>query len=220
MISDLDVNDPVLPRRRKVPRRFEEGNAPPEYPSTPKDTYRRVYFEALDLLAQTIQDRFDQPGYKMYGCIEALLLKVIQKEDYSHELKRVLEVYSTDLNASNLQTQLDIVSSNVTEEVSNIFDIIRYMQKLTPAEKELINEVITLSKLLLVMPATNSTSERSFSAMRRVKSYLRSTMTQERLNSLMVLHVHKDQTDKLDMSNVANEFVSKSERRVHVFGRF
>ena len=70
------------------------------------------------------------------------------------------------------------------------------------------------------MPATNSTSERSFSAMRRVKSYLRSTMNQERLNSLMILHVHKDQTDVLDLPSVANEFVNKSERRTHVFGKF
>ncbi len=34
------------------------------------------------------------------------------------------------------------------------------------------------------MPATNASSERSFSALRRVKSYLRSTMLQERLNYL------------------------------------
>ena len=70
------------------------------------------------------------------------------------------------------------------------------------------------------MPATNSTSERSFSAMRRVKSYLRSTMSQERLNSLMILHVHKDQTDALDLHSVGNEFLSRSERRLHVFGKF
>ena len=53
--------------------------------------------------------------------------------------------------------------------------------------------------------------------MRRVKSYLRSTMSQERLNSL---HVHKELTDKIDLNSVANEFVSKSERRLHVFGNF
>jgi hypothetical protein len=156
--SDLDVDDPVLPRRRKVPRRFE-GDAPPEYPSTPKDMYRRVYFEALDLLVQTIQARFDQPGYKMYGCIETLL-KAIHKGDYSEELKQVLEVYSTDLSESSLQTHLGIFSSNVSnsDEISNIYDIIKYIQQLTGAERELISEVITLTKLILVMAATNSTS--------------------------------------------------------------
>ena len=63
-------------------------------------------------------------------------------------------------------------------------------------------------KLVLVIPVTNGSSERSFSAMRRVKSYLRSTMSQERLNHLMILHVHKDLTDKLNLISIANEFVS------------
>ena len=38
-------------------------------------------------------------------------------------------------------------------------------------------------KLLLVMPATNATLERSFSALRRIKSYLQATMSQERLTA-------------------------------------
>ena len=72
------------------------------------------------------------------------------------------------------------------------------------------------AKLILVMPATNSTSERSFSAMRRVKSYLHS---QERLNSLMHIHVHNDFTDKINICDVCNEFVSKGEHRQQ-FGKF
>ena len=73
-------------------------------------------------------------------------------------------------------------------------------------------------KLLLVLPATNATSERSFSALRRVKNYLRSTMTQERLNNLMVLHVHKESLDRLELERVAHEFVSGREGRLRVFG--
>ena len=86
----------------------------------------------------------------------------------------MLKVYSTDLNKSSLQTHLSIFSSNVSngDGMSNILDIIKYIPNLTGAERELISEVISLTKLILVMPATNSTSERSFSAMRRVKSYL------------------------------------------------
>ncbi|KAI0207300.1 hypothetical protein LSAT2_008046, partial [Lamellibrachia satsuma] len=54
-------------------------------------------------------------------------------------------------------------------------------------------------KLILVMPATNATSERSFSALRRVKTYSRTTKTQARLNHLMLLYVHKDKTSALCM---------------------
>ena len=74
-------------------------------------------------------------------------------------------------------------------------------------------EVCTLIKLILVMPATNAASERSFSAMRRVKSYLRTTMTQGRLNHLMLLHVHNDRTKSLEEAAVACRFVAGSEHR-------
>ena len=70
------------------------------------------------------------------------------------------------------------------------------------------------------MPATDAFSECCFSAMRRIKSYLRSTMGQERLNHLMLLHLHKEKLDKLDLVFIANEFVSGSEHRLSFFGKF
>ena len=63
-----------------------------------------------------------------------------------------------------------------------------------------------------MMSATNAGSERSFSAVRRIKSYLRSTMSQQRLNHLMLLHVHKDRTDGLDLVDVANDLIFGSEQ--------
>ena len=75
-------------------------------------------------------------------------------------------------------------------------------------------------KLVLVMPATNATSECSFSTLHRVKSYLHSTMSQQRLNNLMTLHVHTDLTDSLDLVNVANEFFRESEHRLQVLEKF
>ena len=70
------------------------------------------------------------------------------------------------------------------------------------------------------MPATNASSERSFSAMRRLKTYLRSTMGQERLNNLMMIHVYREATDKLDLTGVANDFVVNNGSRQTQFGKF
>ena len=220
MAGEVDISNPAFPRKRKVPQCFEQGNAPPEFHSTPKDLYRQVYYEALDLLVQAIGDRFDQSGYKTYCCLEALILNAVKREDFSKELKTVLDVYGSDLSASNLQTQLEILSSNIESgSTIDIVDVEKHLQQLTSAEKTLLSEVILVMKLILVMPATNATSERSFSAMRRVESYLRSTMTQEWLNHLMLLHVHKDLRDCLTLADVANEFVSECERRLQVFGK-
>ena len=50
----------------------------------------------------------------------------------------------------------------------------------------------------------------SFSALRRIMTYLRSSMTDKRLNNLTI---HKDITDTLNLSEIAEEFISFREER-------
>ena len=83
-----------------------------------------------------------------------------------------------------------------------------------------VNHVIQIMKLILVMPATKATSEIIFSAIRRLKTWLRTTTSQARLNWCMLLHVHKERPDSLPLEESVNEFVSYNESRKHLFGRF
>ena len=69
-------------------------------------------------------------------------------------------------------------------------------------------------KLVLVMPGTNAVGERSFSAMRCLYTYLRTNMRSSRLNNAMVLHIHKDQRDKLSIVDEANDFVFESNQNL------
>jgi len=57
---------------------------------------------------------------------------------------------------------------------------------------KLFPEVGRLLEVLLTLPVTNAEAERSFSVLRRVKTYLRSTMVEQRLNSLALLAVHRE----------------------------
>ena len=61
----------------------------------------------------------------------------------------------------------------------------------------MIKEVITLCKLILVNPATSAAGARSFSTARRLKTWHRSRMNQERFSNLTVLNMHKQRTDGL-----------------------
>ena len=54
---------PSLPRQRKRHICYEDKNAAAGFISMPEDHYRRIYYEALDLIIKSITDRFDQPGY-------------------------------------------------------------------------------------------------------------------------------------------------------------
>ena len=80
--------------------------------------------------------------------------------------------------------------------------------------------VMQIAKLcvVLVMPATNSLSERSFSALRHLKTWLRSTMNQSRLNWCMILHIHTNKTDKMDLTATANDFIARNSSQQSIFG--
>ena len=84
----------------------------------------------------------------------------------------------------------------------------------------MLSEVNKLLQLYLTFPVTTATAERSFSALRRLKTFLRSTMTECRLNNLFLLYVHKSMTDALDSSHIAKDFVSVNSRRINYFGKF
>ena len=58
--SKMNVSNPALPRRKRVPRRLEVGEGAPEYAATVEDHYRRIYFEVIDLLLAAIHERFGQ----------------------------------------------------------------------------------------------------------------------------------------------------------------
>ena len=63
-----------------------------------------------------------------------------------------------------------------------------------------MSQVVVVGKLLLLAPCTNAVSERSCSAL------LRNTMSQSRLNHCMILNIHKDQVDKMNLIDIANKF--------------
>ena len=66
-----------------------------------------------------------------------------------------------------------------------------------------------------VIPATSCSAERSFSALRRLKTYLRSTMGQERLASLALLHIEREFVNRVlqeDMDKLIDAFGERKGR--------
>ena len=103
----------------------------------------------------------------------------------------------------------------------NTFHDIRILAKqLKKPIRNLISEAVKMIKLVIVMPATNTVNERSFSAIRRLYTYLRTNMGSIHLNNAIVLHICKAQLEKLSMVDVANDFVFESYNRYTLFGRF
>jgi hypothetical protein len=144
-----------------------------------------------------------------------------------------LSVYSHIIDDAKLIAQLDMLPS-VVETVNDIkkqenkyyiplkqVTSVRSLTELLSSSgfaKNLCSEVYKLCIIYMTVPMTSATAERSFSTMRRIKTYLRQTMGQQRLNDVMLLHIHKQRTDQIDLKSVAQAFVMANDERIRYFG--
>lgn len=137
-----------------------------------------------------------------------------------------MSLYGSDIEKHMLESQLPLLNTLIRHAMDSpesnrelsIPYVCKVLSGLSCAERVAFSQVMVVMKLLLVLPATNASSERSFSTLRRVKTYLRSTMTQLRLNNLMVVHTYKEEADTLDLDAVINEFSTVKESRSRQFG--
>jgi hypothetical protein len=74
--------------------------------------------------------------------------------------------------------------------------------------------ISTAYRILFNVLVTVASAERSFSKLKLLKNYLRSTMSQERLNGLATLCIEKKLLDKVDSNTIINDFASRNVRRI------
>lgn len=68
-------------------------------------------------------------------------------------------------------------------------------------------------KIFLTIPISNASGERSFSVLKRVKNYLRSTMGEDRLNNMAILYIEQEILDEIDTAKIIDEFAKEKSRR-------
>ena len=69
-------------------------------------------------------------------------------------------------------------------------------------------------KIAVTLPISSASAERSFSAMKRIKSWLRASMGNERLSDLAVINVNKEITENVKPDDVIDEFAARGNRRL------
>ena len=116
---------------------------------TPEQVYRRIYFEALDLIVSSIEERFDQPSFKAYSNMESLLIGVLSSQDVSSQIDYMKENYADDVRTGYLFSQLEILKVLIKDaQINCIADVLKAVKSLTDHERHMITEVI-ICKLLL-----------------------------------------------------------------------
>ena len=85
---------------------------------------------------------------------------------------------------------------------------------LKACDKRRFPNVKRLLRILCTLPLTSAECERTFSCMRRLKSYLISTMNAERFNGLALLATHR--SEDINLINVRRRFINMDKRRMEL----
>ena len=116
---------------------------------------------------------------------------------------------NTFLNPSSLQpflTHYGIDEDTISSELLTASTLLREVSPLTSMHhvyshlyevKGCFPLLLETIQIAMTIGVTTATAERTFSSLRRLKTYMRSTMSQERLNHLALLHVERDLYTKL-----------------------
>ncbi|XP_062085682.1 uncharacterized protein LOC133791782 [Humulus lupulus] len=116
----------------------------------------------------------------------------------------------SDLDNDDLYQELYILRQSLPKETKRAIDVLSYIKEVDDSYP---NASIAY-RIFLTIPVTVAHAERSFSKLTLIKSYLCSTMSQERLSGLAMLSIEKDIVAKLDYANLINTFASKNARRI------
>lgn len=130
-----------------------------------------IFFQLVDNILTSIDSRLQQKSMKLYVIAEELILSSANKtvetpEDADTFMQRIATVcdhFGNDLEARSLKLQLEMLHDLMDGELAReISDVTKALMKLGPA-KRLYSQLSKLIVLLLVIPATSATAERSFS---------------------------------------------------------
>ena len=171
------------------------------------DAYVQDIYEIVDKVNAELCRRFDEKNITMMRGITVLcpnsnsFLDVTKLIDFAELFKA--ETESLRCEIATFKCMLG--RKTEAECPATLLQLEAYLTKL----KEAFFELHRLLSIACTLPVSSAECERNFSSMRLIKSDLRSLMKDERLDSLMMLGIHRDRGSRLEFDAIVNRFKAK-----------
>ncbi|XP_025406720.1 uncharacterized protein LOC112680745, partial [Sipha flava] len=201
-------------KQRKVSSRIDSNNTQHFISDKKTEIKCFVYYTILDDLLNGLEERFSQEKLLLIIAIGRLL----QFNLHEHDL--ILLSNRFNLNDSELEAELRLLKSLPEFEIGKTSKTI-YQWLNNLSTNNLCNSFQNFYKILtlfVTMPVTSCSYERSFSKLSLVKTKLRSCMTQDRLESTMLIFVEQELASELDPEDIIEEFkhLNNTQRRLEL----
>ncbi|KAG8429796.1 hypothetical protein GDO86_019188 [Hymenochirus boettgeri] len=216
----IDGNFPLeqCERVRHTTRQFDYESRD-EPVTDPKQRFKvDFFFLVLDRVWESLNDRFEQ--LKEHSSMFGLLYTIPKVMDSSREdirqqcdhLEKALSHDSQrDIDAEELCYELYALCRYLPTDCKTPRAVLEYICKTKMST--IFPNVCVAIRILLTLPVTVASGERSFSKLKLIKTYLRSTMTQERLVGLATISIEHELAHSLDLDEAIQAFASQKARR-------
>ena len=218
-VAKFDLDMPANKRIRKTTARFRHTDRAEDVAEeTTENVWRRGFFEAVYLVQEELKRRFIQTGMSIASQRERLLIEASTKSLLSEP---DLPPLPSRIDAGRLRMQLMMLHDLCQEKsVQNVTALAAIIASSQPETRRVFREVEQLVQLCLCLPISVAGSERSISALRRLKTWLRNTMTQSRLTNLALMHINTDILDHhADVESLVKDFCLKTPEQRSVFSQ-
>ena len=214
---DVDFREAKLPRQKPSTRRLGTVEASCENTVFTVENYNKVnnYIPALDRIISEFKSRFAEND----SVVLCALANILTNENPDDEaFKEVAKFYTIDEDTIKSEHKMFNHMKKTLTDTKSVSGMLKQI-----ADKQMmimIPELFKLIKIFAVIPATSCSAERSFSSLRRLKTYLRNTMSQDRLTNLAVMTIEPGYVNRVlkeDMEKLINTFGSKSGRNTLFF---
>ena len=167
----------------------------------------------LDHFLSEFQERFNVNSKRAAQILNLILSVICSKGDIDmQQLDEVAEFYNDDLPSSagvSAEVHLWQVKWHGKDPASVPNSAIKALQQ---ADASFFPNIHCLLHIFCTMSVTSCECERTISGLRRLKTFLRTTMKEERMNGLLLLHIHRNM--RLDIEEIITEFARRNPRRM------
>ena len=119
------------------------------------------------------------------------------------------EIYF-DIDGLDLFSELKVLNEVLQINEKSPINVLNYIKRL-----ESFPNACIAFRILLTILVTVASTERSFSKLKLIKSYLKSIISQERLNGLIILSIENKILTELECKNLISNFTPQKVRKIN-----
>lgn len=186
-----------------------------------EDRFRiEVFNKMLDSIISSTKTRFIglQEHFKLFGFLYGIKqLKDISENNLREKCENLAKALTdrstnkSDIDGCELLEEIEVFKEVIPSEINDTPKLLQYI--VSNNLNQIYPNLYIVLRICCTIPVSTATAEKSFSTLKLIKTYLRTSMSQERLTGLAVLSIESRIAAELDYNEIIQQFSSKKSRQ-------